>query len=95
MTASRARDRAQAVSRRAKTSQAARVAKSLDAGFQGRWLVMHNGELQVELNDGKPYYKPKWPIRRTVTNVWIWTIILVLIADAALLAWAVWDLVTG
>ena len=41
-----------------------------------------------------PYYEPKWPIPWTVTTVWKWTIVLVLLADAALLVWAVWNLVS-
>jgi hypothetical protein len=54
---------------------------------------MRGGELELELNKGRPYYKPKWPIRLTVRKVWGTTIVLVLIADAALLAWAMWCLV--
>lgn len=56
---------------------------------------MRDGELVLEEDAPVPYYKPKWYIRWTVTNVWRNTILLVLAADAALFVWALWDLATG
>ena len=36
----------------------------------------------------------KWSLEHTVTEIWRNTVVLVLIADATPLAWAVWDLVS-
>ena len=63
-------------------------AKAFTADFQDAWMVKRDGEL-VPWRKGA--YEPKRLIQQRVTDVWTWTIRIVIGWDAAPLLWALWD----